>query len=63
MESPCSDIEIKVKTPVGITQAGTIEKTVMQGDIWGPPACSVSADSIGKECIEEHKYLTNSIKI
>ena len=53
----CSDITIKVKTPVGLTEEAKIDKTVMQGDVWGPSACSVSVDSIGKECIEEHKYL------
>ena len=53
----CSDIQIKVKTPVGTTQGAEIDKTVMQGDVWGAPACSVSVDSIGKECLEEHKYL------
>ena len=42
-----SDIEIKVKTAVGITQAAKIEKTVMQGDVWGSPAWSVSVDLIG----------------
>ena len=46
-----------VKTPVGTTKAAKIEKTIMQGDVWGPPACSVSIDSIGKECLEYHKYL------
>ena len=29
----------------------------MQGDFWGSPACSVSVDTIGKECLQEHKYL------
>ena len=53
----CSDIQIKVKTPVGTTQVSEIDKTVMQGDVGGAPACSVSVDSIGKECLEEHKYL------
>ena len=53
----CQNINIKVKTPVGTTQEATIEKTVMQGDVWGAPACSVSIDSIGKECLEDHKYL------
>ena len=53
----CSDIKIKVKTPVGLTQEAKIDLTVMQGDVWGSPACSVSVDSIGKECIQEHKYL------
>ena len=53
----CSDIEIQVKTPMGLTQAAKIDKTVMQGDVWGSPACSVTIDSIGKECLEEHKYL------
>ena len=42
---------------MGITQAAKIEKTVMQGDVWGSPACSVSVDSIGKECLRDHKYL------
>ena len=40
----CQNINIKVKTPVGTTQEATIEKTVMQGDVWGAPACSVSID-------------------
>ena len=53
----CSDIKIKVKTPVGLTQEAKIDLTVMQGDVWGPPACYVSVDSIGKECFQEHKYL------
>ena len=53
----CKDIEIRVKTPVGITKSAKIEKTVMQGDVWGSPACSVSVDTIGKECLNEHKYL------
>ena len=53
----CQDIELKIRTPVGITKSAKIEKTVMQGDVWGSPACSVSIDSIGKECLEEHKYL------
>ena len=52
-----SDIEIKVKTPVGITQAAKIEKTVMQGDVCGSPACSVSVDLIGKEYLRDHKCL------
>ena len=49
--------EIQVKTPIGITQSAQLDKNVMQGDVWGPPACSVTIDSIGKECLTEHKYL------
>ena len=46
-----------MKTPIGTTQSDEIDKTVMQGDVWGPSACSVTIDSIGKEFLAEHKYL------
>ena len=29
----------------------------MQGDIWGPSLCATTIDSIGKECLQEKKYL------
>ena len=48
---------IKVKTPVGISEEGEIKNVVMQGDVFGPLFCSVTVDTIGKECLEEKKYL------
>ena len=48
---------IAIQTPVGITERKQVNKTVMQGDIWGPAMCATSIDSIGKECLEENKYL------
>ena len=29
----------------------------MQGDVWAPSLCATSIDSIGKECLQENKYL------
>ena len=29
----------------------------MQGDVWAPSLCAVTIDSIGKECLQENKYL------
>ena len=42
----CQHIEIKVKTPHGNTQKAKIDKTLMQGDVIGSPACSVTIDSL-----------------
>ena len=48
---------IAIRTPVGVTERKQVAKTVMQGDIWAPSLCATSIDSIGKECLEENKYL------
>ena len=40
----CSENEIQVKTHIGITQSAKLDKNGMQGDVWGPPACSVNID-------------------
>ena len=49
--------ELAVRTPVGLTERKTVKKTVMQGDVWAPSMCAVIIDSIGKECLQEKKYL------
>ena len=51
------DTKIAIRTPVGITQRKQVKKTVMQGDIWAPSMCATTIDSIGKECLQEKKYL------
>ena len=51
------DTEVAIRTPVGISERKKVEKTIMQGDIWGPTLCATTIDSIGKECIEKKKYL------
>ena len=49
--------EVAVKTPFGITERKTVEKIVLQGEVFGPLECSVSIDKFGKECLEEEKHL------
>ena len=51
------DTNIAIRTPVGVTQRKKVKKTIMQGDIWAPSLCATSIDSIGKECLQEKKYL------
>ena len=51
------NINVNVKTQSGLTSRETIEKIVLQGDVFGPLQCSVSVDTFGKECMEENKHL------
>ena len=51
-----SNVKVAVKTPVGKTVRGTIRNAITQGDVFGPLLCSNQVDTIGKECLEEHKY-------
>ena len=34
-----------------------VEKIVLQGEVFGPLACSVTVDTFGKECLEQKKHL------
>ena len=49
--------ELAIRTPGGITEKKTVNKTVMQGDVWAPSLCSPAIDTIGKKCLQEKKYL------
>ena len=49
--------KIAIKTPVGITKRENFDQIIMQGGVWGPLQCSVQVDQIGKECLENGKYL------
>ena len=49
--------KVAVMTPNGLTERKSIEKIVMQGEVFGPLECSISVDSIGKECIARGQYL------
>ena len=51
--------QVAVKTPFGITERKTVEKIVLQGEVFGPLECSVSVDKFGKECLEQNKHLYN----
>ncbi len=53
----CKTSQVAVWTPVGLTERKNIENTVMQGDVFGPIFCATSIDSIGKECLQDEKYL------
>ena len=51
------EIDVAVKTPTGLTIRKKIEKIILQGDVFGPIECSVSVDTIGKECLAQDKHL------
>ena len=51
-----SHVNVAVKTPVGKTDRGVIQKTIIQGDVFGPMMCGIQIDEIGKECLESGKY-------
>ena len=50
-------VNVSVKTPFGFTERETIERVVMQGEVFGPLCCSVQVDTFGKECVQKEKYL------
>ena len=49
--------KVAVMTPNGLTERETIEKIVMQGEVFGPLECSISVDTFGKECLANNEYL------
>ena len=40
-----------------MTDEQTLDSVVLQGDTWGPALASNQVDTIGKECLDENKYL------
>ena len=52
-----SNVNMAIRTPVGKTERKTIQKVVLQGDVFGSLLCSNQVDMFGKECLEENKYL------
>ena len=52
-----SHVKVAVKTPVGTTNRKSIFNVITQGDVFGPIFCSNQVDTIGKECLEDKKYL------
>ena len=50
-------INVSVSTPNGLTTRDNIERVVLQVDVFGPLECSVQIDTVGKECMEEDKYI------
>ena len=51
--------KVAVKTPFGLTSRETVNKIVLQGEVFGPVQCSVTVDTFGKECLSENKLLYN----
>ena len=49
--------KVAVMTPNGLTDRKTVEKLVMQGEIFGPLECSISVDTFGKECLTKGEFL------
>ena len=49
--------KVAVMTPNGLTERKKVEQIVMQGEVFGPLECSVTVDTIGKECLAKGKYL------
>ena len=50
-------VNVAVRTPVGKSNRGTIKHAIIQGDVFGPMFCGKHVDDIGKECIENNKYI------
>ena len=48
---------IKVNTPFGQTEVQEIKKKILQGETFGPLACSNSVDKISKICVEDKRNL------
>ena len=55
-KSDCSSL-VAVKTDVGLTDRAEVQKKVLQGEKLGPIKCSNTVDKIGKQCLDENKYL------
>ena len=51
------EVNMAIKTPVGLTVRKRIESIILQGDVFGPIECSVQVDTFGKECLAEDKHL------
>ena len=49
--------KVAVMTPNGLTTRTNVEQIVMQGEVFGPLECSVTVDTIGKECLARGRYL------
>ena len=49
--------KVSIITPSGPTERKTIQNIVMQGETLAPLECSSLVDTIGKECIDENKFL------
>ena len=47
------NVKVAIRTPYGMTERMSMKQIVIQGEIFGPLCCSVTIDTIGKECIKE----------
>ena len=47
------NLQVKVKTPFGMTKEMMLDKAVLQGEIWGPALASNQVDTFGKEMLED----------
>ena len=48
-----TNINVKIKTPFGLTAENKFSKLVLQGDTWGPLMASNQVDKFGKQMLEE----------
>ena len=49
--------KISVVTPHGKSKIGLVKNSILQGETFAPLLCSSHVDTVGKECVEEKKYL------
>ena len=52
--------QIRVDTPVGLTDPVRVEKILTQGGSLGPRLCSVQVDDIGRDIMEEVEKVYNN---
>ena len=55
--------KVAVKTPFGLSERETVNKIVLQGEVFGPVQCSVQVDTFGKEYLSENKLLYTYKKV
>ena len=47
-------VEVKVKTPQGLTEKVMLDEVVLQREVWGPILASNQVDTFGREMLEEN---------
>ena len=47
--------EARVKTPVGETDSFTLNEVIMQGSVFSSLKCSISIDSLGRDCLSSEE--------
>ena len=50
------NIQVKVKTPFGLTDQLVVDEAVLQGEVWGSALASNQVDTFGQEMLDELEF-------